>query len=332
MLSALSARPVAQLEMHLRPTALFLLLAMAVAACAPGTPSRSDSAASGQLMTFADLQALPSLAPDQRIAYGQDSSQFGELRVPNGTGPHPVAVLVHGGCWKAAYARAAELGQMGDALEANGIASWNIEYRRLGQPGGGWPGTYLDVGHAVDHLRTLAPRYNLDLGRVVVVGHSAGGHLAMWTAARRRLPETSALYLRDPLAVRGVVNLAGRADMTVNIREYESLCRDSVVTSLLGGTPTTVPERYAQVSAKAMLPLGVPQVFVIGTHEEFVPRPLAEAYVSAAVQAGDSARLLVIPAAGHFEIASARSAAWRPIEVAIRSLLGGRLPPEDARR
>jgi len=313
---------------------LISLLAMTVAGCRPGTPPRTDTAASAsRLMTFTDLQKLPSLAPDQRIAYGQDSSQYGELRVPGGAGPHPVAVLIHGGCWKAAYAQAAELGQMGDALKANGIASWNIEYRRLGHPGGGWPGTYLDVGRGIDHLRTLAPQHKLDLTRVVVVGHSAGGHLAMWAAGRHRLPETSALRVGDPLPLRGVVNLAGRADMTEHIREYEALCRDTVVTGLLGGTPATVPERYAHVSAKALLPLGVPHVFVIGTHEEFVPRPLAEAYVSAAVQAGDSARLILIPEAGHFELASARAFTWPQVEGAIRSLLEGRLPaPAAAQR
>src|SRR5688572_16511824 len=95
---------------------LISLLAMTVAGCRPGTPPRTDTAASAsRLMTFTDLQKLPSLAPDQRIAYGQDSSQYGELRVPGGAGPHPVAVLIHGGRWKAAYAQAAELGQMGDA-------------------------------------------------------------------------------------------------------------------------------------------------------------------------------------------------------------------------
>jgi acetyl esterase/lipase len=101
------------------------------------------------------------------------------------------AHFIHGGCFKAAYATARDLAPMGDALKADGIASWNVEYRRLGQPGGGWPGTYLDVGRAVDHLHALARQYALDLGRVVVVGHSAGGHLAMWAAARSGLPTAS---------------------------------------------------------------------------------------------------------------------------------------------
>jgi len=219
---------------------------------------------------------------------------------------------------------------MADALKAGGIATWNIEYRRLGQRGGGWPGTYLDVGRAVDYLTKLARQYPIDLDRVIVVGHSAGGHLAMWAAARSRLPTSSPLYVRNPLRVRGVVDLAGPVDMTANIPGYEGLCRDTVITSLLGGTPATVPERYQHTSAIRLLPLGIPQVLVGGTHEEFVPLPLMVSYAETARRTGDSVRLIVIPGAGHFEIASPRSSAWPRVESAIRSLLGGRLPADAA--
>ena len=290
------------------------------------TPS-PDTTKTVKLMTPQDLASLPTRPPDLRISYGTDSSQYGELRVPTGQGPHPVVVLVHGGCFKAAYAQAGELGQLGDALKAKGIATWNIEYRRLGQPGSGWPGTYLDVAHAVDRLRTIASEHKLDLGRVVIVGHSAGGHLAMWAAARSRVPKGSALYVANPLPVRGVVDLAGPVDMTAHIREYEGLCRDSVITTLLGGTPRTVPERYRQASPMALLPLGVPQVIAIGTYEDFVPRDLVDAYASAAAKAGDS--VLFFPGAGHFEIASASQWTWPRIETAIRAVLDGKLPPDE---
>jgi acetyl esterase/lipase len=292
----------------------------------PNVPASAE-----RLMTPQDLQALTSKAPDQRIAYGEDSSQYGELRVPTGRGPHPVVVLIHGGCFKAAYATTHALGPMGDALKADGIATWNVEYRRLGQPGGGWPGTYLDVGHAIDHLRAIAERHRLDLGRVVLLGHSAGGHLAMWAAARARVPTSSRLYVADPLPVHGVVDLAGSLDLTANIPGYEHLCGDTVITALLGGRPDAVPERYAQVSPIKLLPFGLPQVLVIGEHEDFVPRPLAEAYAQAATRAGDPVRLVIIPGVGHFEIASPRAAAWPLVEAAIRSLLDGRLPELQAR-
>ena len=298
-----------------------MMFLAAPAACA------RRSAPPPELMPPGALQSLPRREPDRRLAYGDDSSQYGELRVPRGPGPHPVAVLVHGGCFKAAYATTSDLAPMGDALKDQGIATWNIEYRRVGQPGGGWPGTYLDVGRAVDHLRALAGEHALELGRVVVVGHSAGGHLAMWTAARARVPVGSPLHAADPLAVRGVINLAGPLDLTANIPGYQALCRDTVVTALLGGTPAAVPERYAQASAIRLLPLGVPQVLVWGEHEDFVPRPLAEAYVDAARQAGDPVRLIVIPGVGHFETASPRASTWPRVASAIRSLLDGQLPP-----
>jgi acetyl esterase/lipase len=280
-------------------------------------------------MTPQDLDALPHRAPDRRIAYGNGPQQYGELRVPAGPGPHPIAIIIHGGCFKAAYATADYTAPIGDALKDQGIASWNIEYRRLGDPGGGWPGTYRDVGRAVDYLRTLAKPYNLDLSRVVVVGHSAGGHLAMWAAGRSRVPQQSAIYRPDPLPIRGAVDLAGPLDLSAHIAEYEGLCRDSVITSLMGGTPKTRPERYAQASPIKLLPYGLPQVLVLGTHEDFVPMSLMRTYGDAARKAGDSVRVVHVRGAGHFEIASPRSYAWPPVMRAIRALLDGRLPPVE---
>src|SRR5882762_10115926 len=124
-------------------------------------PAAAAAAPRPRLMTPQDLTAVPARPADARVAYGTDSNQFGELRIPGGRGPHPVVVLIHGGCFKAAYASLRDLASMGDALKAQGIATWNVEYRRLGQPGGGWPGTHQDVGRAVDQLRALAQTYRL---------------------------------------------------------------------------------------------------------------------------------------------------------------------------
>jgi acetyl esterase/lipase len=304
----------------------------AAAQAEPKAPAPSEVAP--KLMTPQDLDALPRRAPDRRLQYGESPQQYGELRVPPGRGPHPVVILVHGGCFKSAYATADYAAPIGDALKDEGIASWNIEYRRLGDPGGGWPGTYRDVGYAVDYLRTLAKPHNLDLSRVVVVGHSAGGHLAMWAAGRARVPRQSAIYMANPLPIRGAVDLAGPLDLSTHIAEYEGLCRDSVITSLMGGTPATRPERYAQASPIKLLPYGLPQVLVLGTYEDFVPMKLMRAYADAARRAGDSVRVIHVRGAGHFEVASPRSYAWPPVNRAIRSLLDGRLPavePDSAR-
>jgi acetyl esterase/lipase len=281
------------------------------------------SAAFGQqaLMTPRDLQAIPSLAPDATSSYGPDANQFGELRLPDGPGPHPVVVLVHGGCFKAAYATLRDLAPIGDALKQQGIATWNIEYRRLGQPGGGWPGTYHDVAAATDHLRTLARHYHLDLRRVVFVGHSAGGHLALWAAARARVPEESAIASRRPLRPLGAIDLAGPFDLRENIANYHGECDDPVITLMMGGTPDEVPEHYRAASAGALLPLGVPHVLIWGEHESFMPRPLAMAYVERARAAGDDAMLRIVPGAGHFEIASPHTPAWPILLSDIRRLL-----------
>jgi acetyl esterase/lipase len=286
----------------------------------------ATSSGTPRLMTPQDLTSVPAQAPDRRVIYGADANQFAELRVTGGAGLHPVVVLVHGGCFKT-YGSFADLAPVGDVLKGRGIATLNVEYRRVDQAGGGWPNTYLDVGHAVDHVRSLAKEHRLDLSRVVIVGHSAGGHLAMWAAARSRVPRGSALYMANPLAVRGVVDLAGPLDLAANIAGYEGLCRDRVITNLMGGAPASVPEHYAEASPIKLLPLCVPQVVLLVEYEEYVPLPLARAYVQAAERAGDRARMILIPGVGHFEIASPRAAIWPTVESAIRSLIDGKLPP-----
>jgi len=151
-------------------------------------------------------RSTPSLA--ERIAYGQAPSQFGELWLPAGSGPVPVAMLLHGGCWQSSYGLGL-MDPMAEDLYRQGIAVWNVEYRRLGESGGGYPGTFLDVGQAVDALRNLPQRPSLDLRRLVAIGHSAGGHLALWAAARHRVPQGSALAVAEPQRIAAVMTLAG---------------------------------------------------------------------------------------------------------------------------
>src|SRR6266705_1128791 len=127
-----------------------------------------------------------------RLAYGSEYLQFGDLYWPNRPGPHPTGILIYGGYWRARYGLDLMPG-LAEDLATRGYAGWNIEYRRVGNPGGGWPGTMLDVALATDYLRRLAPTYALDLQRVVAIGHSAGGHLALWLAARPRIAHDSPL-------------------------------------------------------------------------------------------------------------------------------------------
>ncbi len=296
------------------------LIVVVAVTCAALSGSTVQQASSVQgLMKAADIGRLPRPAADHELSYGSDLNQRGELRLPAGPGPHPVIVLVHGGCWLPQASR--YLAAIGEELKKDGIASWNIEYRRIGQPGGGFPGTYLDVGHAIDHLRAIAPRYHLDVARAAVLGHSAGGHLAMWAATRHRITSASHLYIADPLPIRGVINMAGTIDMSANIAHMEAMCRGPVVTSLMGGTLSAVPERYRSVSAQTSLPLDVPQILIWGDQEDYVPQPLVEQYVAAATGAGDRARLIIVPGTGHFETASPFTAAWPVVREAIRSVV-----------
>ena len=306
--------------------AAFIIGLLAVPSVVAQTPSdrpkpEAASVSAATLMTVVQFQALPSNPADLRLSYGTDANQFGELRVPSGAGPYPVAILIHGGCWKAEYATLRDLAPMADRLKAKGIATWNIEYRRLAQAGSGWPGTYLDVGRGVDFLRSIAAQNHLDLSRVIVVGHSAGGHLAMWVAARSRLPKGSLIYASDPLTIRGVIDLAGTADMEAFIPVEEHGCGGAVVEQMLGGKPAEVPEHYAQSSAVKMLPLGVPQTLFWGKRDDIAPILLGERYAQMAQNVGDSARLVSFPEIGHFEIASPFSATWPAVENEILSLL-----------
>jgi len=165
-----------------------------------------------KLITAEDYSAAPRAEADLRITYGDDPSQFGDLYLPdNKDGLHPVVFLLHGGCWRAQYGLE-PIGGMARALSNLGVAVWSLEYRRLGN-GGGWPNTFLDVKKGADLLRDIADKHLLDLNRVVAVGHSAGGHLALWSAARGNLKPESELYTENPLKFQSVVALAPVCDL-----------------------------------------------------------------------------------------------------------------------
>jgi acetyl esterase/lipase len=273
-------------------------------------------------MTAADLTALPRPPADHRVAYGADALQFGELRLPEGPGPHPVAIVIHGGCWLAEY-DLAYMSALAAALAEDGIATWSIEYRRVGDAGGGWPGTFADVAAAADHLRELAEEHHLDLERVVALGHSAGGHLALWLAGRHRLGGEDALCGAAPLPLVGVVALAGIPDLAT----YASPAGcGSAVAPLLGGEPSEVPDRLRRASPIELAPLGVPQVLIVGELDTIVPSEQAERYAAVAGPAGDQVVVREIPEAGHFELVVPEGEAWSTVRDAVRELLSTPTP------
>jgi len=278
-----------------------------------------DAPAGASILGVDDILNLAHPEPDARIHYGDDALQFGELRLPAGRGPHPIAIVLHGGCWRARY----DIGHtraFSDALRCAGIAVWSLEYRRVGNPGGGWPGTFLDVSAGADHLRTLAPSHSLDLARVAAVGHSAGGHLALWLAARRGLGEGSEIRgSSDPLPLAGVVSLAGVTDLARAV--VERVC-DTMAAELVGGLPGDRASRFAEASPIERLPLGVPQRLVTGALDNVVPPAFGAAYAAEARGKGDDASHELVAGAGHFEFLAPETEAFRVILGGIRTLLG----------
>jgi acetyl esterase/lipase len=289
-------------------------IAVAVLVLAGGAAPVSEPPA---LMTAADLAGLPQPPPDHRIAYGAEPLQFGELRLPEGPGPHPVAILVHGGCWLAAY-DLAHVSALAEELAEAGVATWSVEYRRVGDEGGGWPGTFADLGAAADFVRRLALEHPLDTGRAVAVGHSAGGHLALWLAGRAGLAAGDELRGEAPLALRGVVALAGITDLAAYAAPKGC---GAAVPGLLGGPPGEHPERLRRSSPIAMLPLGVPAVLVTAEHDPIVSAAQAGSFAAAAAAAGDRVELREVPGAGHFELVDPAHPAFAVLRAAVLELL-----------
>jgi acetyl esterase/lipase len=253
---------------------------------------------------MAGILDLPPVPRDLREHYGEDKNQFGDLRVPAATGPFPVVVMIHGGFWRAQY-DLEHTGHLCAALKSRAIATWSLEYRRIGNRGGGWPGTFDDIAAGFDHLAALRGRFALDLGRIVAMGHSAGGQLALWLGAEKR----------DKL--RGVVSLAGVVDLR---RAWELRLSGGVVAELLGGPPDKVADRYKAASPIERLPLGVAQRILHGMRDDIVPFEMSRRYVE---KAGAEARLVVLERAGHFELIDPRTPEWKTVQDAVVELLRG---------
>ena len=282
----------------------------------------------GQSTNPLELLRQPTPPANERFAYGKDPLQFAEMRVPAGTGPFPVVIMVHGGCWSAKLNDLPEavtsfelLRPIASALAKVGIASWNIEYRRLGTAGGGWPGTYLDIGRATDVLRELAPQNHLDLSHVIAIGHSSGGQLAMWLAARGKQPKDSSVRQDAPLSLKGVINIDGPPDLEGFRAMEQPMCGSPVVTQFLGGTPAEVPKRYREGSITGLLPSGVGQVLFIRAEPSGQWRGLFESYIATAKKAGDPVQMITLKGRSHFDGINPQAPDWDTVIDSVRSLL-----------
>jgi len=273
---------------------------LAFAACSTSAPS--------QTMRPRDVDALPSSTPTLVSAYGSDPLQVGELRLPPGKGPFPVVIVVHGGCWTKGFATWKNTAPLASALTGMGYATWNIEYRQMGDPGAGWPGTFRDWAAATDHLRILAKTQPISLKRVAVVGHSAGAHAALWIASRPHLPARSEIGSKRPLPISVTVGIDGPGDITSFVGFDAKICGKPVIAPLMGGLPQERPDRYRLASPVDNLPTSARQYLVTST----VLTPEAgERYRSLAAAKGQTVQVLDAKNGGHFDIIAPGSAAWK---------------------
>jgi len=270
---------------------------------------------SDTLMVWPDLLERPRPEPDAEIRYGPGSMQVVDLWLPEGDGPHPTVLMVHGGCWQTEIADRRIMNWIADDLRRRGIAVWNIDYRGVDRDGGGYPGAFLDAAAAADALREHAPHYNLAIADLVAVGHSAGGHLALWLAGRPRLPKDSPLRTSDPLPIRYVVSLGGLPDLEEAAREPGSGCGTEVVARLTGG-------RFADTSVPRLAPLGVRQLLINGLQDKIIPTFYAEGYAAPMRAAGDDVEVRMIDETGHVELIAPETKAWTTAAAEIERALG----------
>ncbi len=261
-----------------------------------------------------DVLSRAAPAPTTSIRYGEQPEHVADLWWPESDRPHPaLVVVIHGGFWRAGFDRT-HARPMGNALAAQGFSVASIEYRRTGMPGGGWPGTVDDVRLATTQLPDLlAAQAGRPVGPTVLMGHSAGGHLALWAGSQVRQPHLA-----------GVVSLAGVCDL---VRADElglgAQGDDGAVAAFLGGRSDQVPDRYAAADPHQLPPPTAPVVLVHGAMDTVVPIELSERYAAYATARGADVELVELPGVEHFGLIDPLSPAWGAVLAALDGLTDG---------
>lgn len=323
--------------MRFRSKFLALAIGSALAGCTvtsqtpDAAPEAPAAAGETKLMVWPDLLERERPAPTASIRYGDQSMQLVDLWLPEGKGPHPTVLMVHGGCWQTDIADRRIMNWIAEDLRRRGMAVWNIDYRGVDREGGGYPGTFADAAAAADALRVHAPKYNLDVEPLVATGHSAGGHLALWLAARRSaklrgptplLPPGSPLIAGDPLVISTVVSLGGLPDLELAATPPGSGCGTEIIEKLVG--PATLSSRnvFADTSVPRLGPIGVRQVLINGLQDRIIPTSYATNYEAKMRAAGDDVRVRFIDKTGHVELIAPETGAWAAAVEEIQKALG----------
>jgi acetyl esterase/lipase len=279
--------------------------------------AQEESMAAAQLMAWPDLLSRPLPKATKRISFGTEAHQFADLWLPEGEGPFPVVLMVHGGCWQTDIADLSIMNYISEDLRTRGIAVWNIEYRGVDRPGGGYPGSFQDVAAAADALRTFGKEYPLKLNRIVALGHSAGGHLAFWLAARQDLPKDSPLRTKKPLRLASAISIGGLPDLEATLTRQDNVCEAAPIIAMTGEASPERPNIYADTSPAALPANKVRQIVINGDHDRVAPPRTAFAYKALMTGKGQKLREVIVPNTGHVELIAPGTAAWSQIVGAI---------------
>lgn len=301
--------------------AIIALAMLALASSAAADPVTLTGSLVPEPVTLAVFLALPRPAPDASLSYGPADTQGIDVYLPKTGGPHPVLVFIHGGCWDKDIPGREHVRALGPDLARRGIAMWSIGYRRANEAGGGYPGTYQDVATAIDRLRAEAGRFNLDLTRTAIAGHSAGGHLALWAAGRGQLAKASPLHAADPFVPGAAIGLAAIGHMEKAARYFPVSCGPGLREAMLGQPSPTRPDVHADTAPERLLPSPPAKLLVSGIYDAIVPPYAAFDYAQAARKAGQDPVLVNLPDSAHFDMVTPGTPAWAEVVRRIEAAL-----------